>query len=72
MPGIPVQVVDTTGAGDSFDAGFLAGYLANEPLERALALGNACGALSTRFVGGIEGQPTLAEARDAIERGTAA
>ena len=72
MPGIPVQVVDTTGAGDSFDAGFLAGYLANEPLERALALGNACGALSTRFAGGTEGQPTLAEARDAIERGTAA
>ncbi|HEY6566414.1 MAG TPA: sugar kinase, partial [Actinomycetota bacterium] len=52
IPGIPVRVVDTTGAGDSFDAGFLAGYLAGEPLERSLALGNACGAMSTRVTGG--------------------
>lgn len=72
IPGIPVRVVDTTGAGDSFDAGFLAGYLAGEPLERSLALGNACGAMSTRVTGGTEGQPTLAEALEAIERGTAA
>ena len=72
IPGIPVRVVDTTGAGDSFDAGFLAGYLAGEPLERSLALGNACGAMSSRVTGGTEGQPTLAEALEAIERGTAA
>jgi sugar/nucleoside kinase (ribokinase family) len=72
IPGIPVRVVDTTGAGDSFDAGFLAGHLAGEPLERSLALGNACGALSTQVTGGTEGQPTLAEALEAIERGTAA
>jgi sugar/nucleoside kinase (ribokinase family) len=72
IPGIPVRVVDTTGAGDSFDAGFLAGYLAGEPLERSLALGNACGAMSSRVTGGTEGQPTMAEALEAIERGTAA
>ncbi len=70
IPGIPVRVVDTTGAGDSFDAGFLAGYLAGEPLERSLALGNACGAMSSRVTGGTEGQPTMAEALEAIERGT--
>ena len=55
------EVVDTTGAGDSFDAGFLASWLAGDPLERSLALGNACGALSSRKLGGVDGQPTMPE-----------
>ena len=62
-PAIPVEVVDTTGAGDSFDAGFLAGWLANEPLADAVALGIACGSLSTRQLGGTEAQPTIDEVR---------
>ena len=59
----PVEPVDTTGAGDSFDAGFLAGRLNGANLAEALALGCACGALSTRRSGGTAGQPTLEEAR---------
>jgi sugar/nucleoside kinase (ribokinase family) len=59
-----VEVVDATGAGDSFDAGFLAAHLAGEELPAALALACACGALSTRAVGGTAAQPTLAEARE--------
>ncbi|MCL4301150.1 MAG: sugar kinase [Anaerolineae bacterium] len=59
---LPVAVVDTTGAGDSFDAGFIYGYLANWELLRALRLGCICGALSTRAAGGTAAQPTLAEA----------
>jgi sugar/nucleoside kinase (ribokinase family) len=58
-----VDPVDATGAGDSFDAGFIAARLAGEDLAAALALGCACGALSTRAAGGTAGQPTLAEAR---------
>jgi sugar/nucleoside kinase (ribokinase family) len=71
-PAVPVSVVDTTGAGDSFDAGFLAAWLDGAPLERALAVANACGALSTRAVGGTAAQPTMAEAARALEGGTAA
>lgn len=59
---IPVDVVDTTGAGDSFDAGFVYGYLAGWELERTLRLACVCGALSTRAAGGTTAQPTLAEA----------
>jgi len=59
----PVEPVDTTGAGDSFDAGFLAGRLNGANLAESLALGCACGALSTRRSGGTAGQPTLEEAR---------
>jgi sugar/nucleoside kinase (ribokinase family) len=66
-PGVPVRVVDTTGAGDSFDAGFLAAWLAGEPLARALAVANACGALSTRKLGGVDAQPTMEEAMQTVE-----
>jgi sugar/nucleoside kinase (ribokinase family) len=59
---IPVKVVDTVGAGDSFDAGFLYGYLHNWELAKALRLACVCGALSTEKAGGTEGQPTLADA----------
>jgi sugar/nucleoside kinase (ribokinase family) len=60
--------VDTIGAGDSFDAGLLAGLLAGEPLEQALKLACATGTLSTRARGGTAAQPTLAQARAATGR----
>jgi sugar/nucleoside kinase (ribokinase family) len=66
-PPVPVETVDTTGAGDSFDAGFLAAWLDDAPLERALAIANACGALSTRVSGGTGAQPTMDEALAAVE-----
>lgn len=59
---LTVEVVDTTGAGDSFDAGFVYGCLAGWELPRALRLGCVCGSLSTRAAGGITAQATLAEA----------
>ncbi len=57
VPSIPVKVVDTVGAGDSFDAGFLYGYLAGWDLDKALQLGRGCGALSTQ-ASGWTGSPT--------------
>ncbi|MGZ8514881.1 MAG: carbohydrate kinase family protein [Candidatus Limnocylindrales bacterium] len=62
VPAIAVDMVDTTGAGDSFDAGFLAAWLADRPLRDCLAVGVSCGSLSTRRVGGTAAQPTLAAA----------
>ena len=61
-PGVTAGVIDTVGAGDSFDAGFLAGWLNDYGIERSLALAVACGALSTRGAGGVAMQATLDEA----------
>jgi sugar/nucleoside kinase (ribokinase family) len=49
-----VQPVDTIGAGDSFNAGFLKGYLSRLPLDECAAFGNATAALSTLRQGGTE------------------
>ncbi len=62
LPASRVPVVDSTGAGDSFDAGFIRAFLDGRPLAEMLALAVACGTLSTRAVGGVEGQATLDEA----------
>ena len=61
---IPVETVDTTGAGDCFNAGFIYAWLRGEKPQRCLQIANICGALSTRALGGIEGFPTLEELRD--------
>lgn len=65
-PPVPVQVVDTTGAGDTFNAGFIYGYLHNWSLEKALRFANACGALSTTGYGGTAAQPTVEQALSLI------
>lgn len=61
-PARKVVVVDTTGAGDSFDAGFVAAHVSGWPLDEALSVATACGSLSTRGIGGTAAQPTLDEA----------
>jgi sugar/nucleoside kinase (ribokinase family) len=62
VPAFPVQPVDTTGAGDSFNAGFLHAWLRKTPLRQALRFAAACGALSTRASGGTTAQATESEA----------
>ncbi len=61
-PALALPVVDTTGAGDSFNAGFIYGYLHQWELARTLRLGCVCGSLSVRAAGGTTAQPTLPEA----------
>ena len=56
-PGFKVNGIDTTGAGDSFAAGFVSAYLRRLSLTECLRRGNACGALSTLKPGGTAGQP---------------
>ncbi len=60
---IKVDVCDTVGAGDSFDAGFIYGYLAGWEPAQSLKFANICGGLSTRKAGGTAAQPTFEEAR---------
>lgn len=55
----PIQIVDTTGAGDAFNAGFLHAWLHGWEVPRALRLANATGALAVARVGASEGAPTL-------------
>jgi sugar/nucleoside kinase (ribokinase family) len=68
VPAPAVAVVDTVGAGDSFDAGFLYGWLKGWTLEEALQFGAACGSLSTRSAGGTAAQPSLDEASRYVGR----
>jgi sugar/nucleoside kinase (ribokinase family) len=66
VPAMRVEPLDTTGAGDSFDAGFLRAWLDGADLTEALRWGAVCGAMSTLQLGGVDGQPTLEEARSAV------
>jgi sugar/nucleoside kinase (ribokinase family) len=58
-PADPVRVVDTIGAGDAFNAGFLAGWLDGRGTAECLALGNRCGGVAVARIGGAQGLPDL-------------
>jgi sugar/nucleoside kinase (ribokinase family) len=64
VPADPVDVIDTTGAGDAFNAGFLAGWLGGLPLEGSLTLGVICGSRAVGDYGGYRGCPRQPELRE--------
>jgi sugar/nucleoside kinase (ribokinase family) len=62
-PAPTVRVVDTTGAGDAFDGGFLHALLHGAGPLACLKAGNRMGALSTRGAGGLAGLPRARKKR---------
>jgi sugar/nucleoside kinase (ribokinase family) len=59
VPGTRVKVVDTTGAGDAFNGGFLYAWLRDMPPRACLRVANQVGACSTQAAGGLGGLPHL-------------
>ncbi|HRH44994.1 MAG TPA: carbohydrate kinase family protein [Pyrinomonadaceae bacterium] len=66
--GFKVDAIDTTGAGDTFAAGFVHAYLEKKELSECLKIGNACGALSTLKVGGTSTQPDLQQLNEFLNQ----
>jgi len=74
VPAFPTQVVDTTGAGDGYCGGFLAGLVAGRPLTECAAMGTvsasyvveACGALETERPHPVERDVRLRSVLDGI------
>ncbi len=60
-PAIAVRPLDTTGAGDCFNAGFVTAWLEGRPLRECLRWGNIVGGLSTEGLGGTERRVTRQE-----------
>ncbi|MET0330252.1 MAG: 5-dehydro-2-deoxygluconokinase [Dyella sp.] len=59
--GTRVEVLNVLGAGDAFMAGFLYGWLRDQPIERACAYANACGAMVVSRHGCAPAMPSRAE-----------
>jgi 5-dehydro-2-deoxygluconokinase len=68
VSGFPVEVFNVLGAGDAFMAGFLSGWLRDEPIERCCILGNACGAIVVSRHGCAPAMPTSGELAEFLAR----
>lgn len=68
VPVIPVNPVDTTGAGDAFVAGFLYGFLQGLPVKESMQYGVVCGGLTTTVPGGIAALPNLSEVKEWLSK----
>ena len=61
VPGYRVKAVDTTGAGDAFNASFIYGYLRGWSLRKSAVLANAVGAVKVTKMGAGTRVPTKEE-----------
>lgn len=66
--GLPVSLVDTTGAGDAFNAGFVRGMLAGWGDDACLRLAVGCGAMAVTAAGGTTALTGLGAVRDLLRR----
>jgi sugar/nucleoside kinase (ribokinase family) len=71
VPAFPTAAVDTTGAGDCFVGGFLAGLQRGFPTRQAAELANAAGSLSVAAYGGVTGLKPFDETCTVSERASA-
>jgi sugar/nucleoside kinase (ribokinase family) len=68
VPSSPVQVVDTTGAGDAFNAGFIYAHrVEGAGLEDSLRFAVACGAQAVTQLGGASGAPGAAAVHQMLQ-----
>lgn len=67
LPAHEVEVVDTTGAGDAFNAGLACGIIQYKVVDKALAFANAVGALAVTKMGAQSGMPRLKEVGKMLE-----
>lgn len=70
IPIFKVKAVDTSGAGDAFDAGLLTGLIEGWTLDKAVMLGSAVAALKVMKIGTRTGLPRMEEALGFIEERT--
>jgi len=68
VPGFPVEVVDTTGAGDAFDGAFVVGILEGWPLRKTSEFANAVGAVTTTGKGAVSPIPKREEILDFLRK----
>lgn len=68
VPGYKVKAVDTTAAGDTFNAGFAAGLAMGLSIRESVKLANAAGAMAVTKLGAQGGMPTLEQAKALMEQ----
>lgn len=68
VPARPARVVDTTGAGDTFNGAFAFGLANDYSVEKALGFANAAASLSTEEYGAQGGMPGYEAVKDCVDR----
>lgn len=66
-PAFPVTVVDSTGAGDAFHAGYLYGMVQGWPLAEKMRFANACGAWACTAWGALAALPRRQQVETLLE-----
>ena len=67
VPALEVDVLDTVGAGDAFNAGLVVGLSENRPVVESIAMGVTSGSLSTRKRETIESYPYRKEVNERMK-----